>query len=236
MSCRFLIEYLAAKPPIGLRPMSLALYDRLLALAAGVITFGLDSDLLKYELADLGIAILPSGRLGMDRTAHAKAMDSFYASFAEGEVARATESATRVSPRKSLTLRSPSLIERLDEAAAEEFGESLTGNMELLNAASAVAARTPDSILALPYEEAVSELAAALNWEADRVRFGISTLSLASRNQFLKPQLPFVPADVYPWRFNRALSYLRRPFVVRDTSAGPRSSGVVGRSLTHLHT
>ncbi len=51
---------------------------------------------------------------------------------------------------------------------------------------------------------------------------------LEPRADFLNPPRPFQKEDVYPWRYNRALSYLRRPLLLRvrgdvtDVLWGPR--------------
>lgn len=57
-------------------------------------------------------------------------------------------------------------------------------------------------------------------------------MSLKHRANFLKPDLPHQPADVYPWRFNRSLSYLRRPFLWREQNGEVE----VLWGLRHLHT
>ena len=49
---RFVTEYVVARPPSGLRPFSLEAYDELIALAAILVGWGLDSDAIKYGLAD----------------------------------------------------------------------------------------------------------------------------------------------------------------------------------------
>jgi hypothetical protein len=36
---------------------------------------------------------------------------------------------------------------------------------------------------------------------------------MVPRQDFLVPERPFKPRDVYPWKFGRPLSYLRRPFL-----------------------
>jgi hypothetical protein len=46
---RFLIEYVAACPPKGRRPMSLSVYDALLARAAIITTYGMLSDIVHFQ-------------------------------------------------------------------------------------------------------------------------------------------------------------------------------------------
>lgn len=66
LSLRFLIEYISACPPFnGTQPLTLELIDRLLALSSELINWANYSDLAKYQLADLHLTMLPSGRLGI---------------------------------------------------------------------------------------------------------------------------------------------------------------------------
>lgn len=67
ISNRFIIEFVTAQPPRGLRQISLSVYDRLQALASRIIEYGSESDLIHFGLADYTLEILPSGRLGADR-------------------------------------------------------------------------------------------------------------------------------------------------------------------------
>ncbi|MGB3513192.1 MAG: hypothetical protein WBA93_29060 [Microcoleaceae cyanobacterium] len=52
LASRFLIEYVVAQPPIGIRPFSLSIYHRLQALADQIVNFGFKSDLIHFSLAD----------------------------------------------------------------------------------------------------------------------------------------------------------------------------------------
>ncbi len=90
LTSRFVIEYVVTRPPNGIRPFSLSVYDRLQALASEIVTFGFESDLIDSSLADLKLAMLPSGRLGTDREQYEKARDAYISIFAGGEIVRAT--------------------------------------------------------------------------------------------------------------------------------------------------
>ena len=43
----------------------------------------------------------------------------------------------------------------------------------------------------------------------------IDSIALRQREDFLVPPEPFRKEDVYPWRFNRELSFTRRPIIIR---------------------
>ena len=64
LASRFLIEYAATEPPNVFRPISLSSYDEMRALSNHIINFGMLSDAVRYELSDIKLAILMSGRLG----------------------------------------------------------------------------------------------------------------------------------------------------------------------------
>ena len=73
IASRFIIEFVAAQPPRGFRPMSLAIYDRLQALADRLITYGSISDSVHFGLVDVTISVLPSGRIQVDNAQYAAA-------------------------------------------------------------------------------------------------------------------------------------------------------------------
>lgn len=44
----------------------------------------------------------------------------------------------------------------------------------------------------------------------------IRDLSLGKRNNYLTPPDGFSPNDIWPWRFNRRLSFTRRPLIIYE--------------------
>jgi hypothetical protein len=65
VASRFLLEYVSARPPSGDRPFSMAVYDRLLALAAQMAGTANVSDAIHYNLTDRECAMTGSGRLAI---------------------------------------------------------------------------------------------------------------------------------------------------------------------------
>jgi hypothetical protein len=218
IASRFVIEYIAARPPQGQQPISLRVYDRLLALAAEIVNRGFESDLIHHQLADLKLSALGSGRLGIDRDAYEQAWKAFQPIFATGEVSRATGAFSRYWPNAVEAGEQPQFVIRLDAAAQEEFGYSLTDILRVLEEAMDLADddRMDGAVALLSLDEMTLTLAQRLEWTDAKVRQIIELLALGPRDDFLRPSAPHRGEDVYPWRFNRALSYLRRPFVLRE--------------------
>lgn len=241
VSLRFLIEYVATCPPAGLRPMSIDVLDRLTAHAGEIVNRGMISDVLNYELDDFDVSVLGSERLGVSRDGAYHAGQQSYLRARVPVIARQT-AASFASHWDRRSGERPAFADAADVAAEAEFGFTLTelGHFfaELVNAAQI---RSEDVAVERRCSLA-AELVAALQWNPDRVEQALDLLTLAPRSAFLKPPKPFTSNDVYPWLFNRGLSYLRKPLLLRRTEGEPeivwgmRQAWVAGGYLFQLVT
>ena len=235
VAVRFVIEYITAVPPRGLRPWSIGLLDDIVALAGQIVTRGMQSDAVNYELdADAEISILGSGRLGYDRSRPYYSGQQAYLDAAIPAMVRGM-AAGYDRPWRTKT-EPPADIDALDAAIETEFGLTLTDLVALFSyTAESAAERGPVAVEQL--ESLVAELVHKTGWSEDRVRVGFDHLILRSRSDFLKPPPPFSAGDVYPWRFNRAMSYIRRPLLMRGDDEliwGARHTAAAGRYLVEL--
>lgn len=216
---RFLIEYIAAKPPNGSTAMSKALYDRLLAISAQLHSRGFLSDLIHFKLEDASLSILPSRRLGIDRdTTYREGHEAYLGDFAQGEVARSVD----LFPRfwETREEQPPPNVADLDEALEAEVGLTLTQVRDFFGAVFSASVEREEQVKVAAATTLIDELRAELAWPHDLVERAFDLFALRPRDSFAPPGEPFELADVYPWRFNRALSYVRRPLVVRPTKDG----------------
>ena len=231
---RFLIEYVAARPPSGGRRLSLEIYDQLMALALEIINWGMLGDFIHFGLVDVNISVLPSGRLGYDHERIVAVRNSFMSSYFSGFLSEAERTFashwdTLAEPGASADL--PPEDNELDQAFAGEFGLTLTEITSLVAGIYNIGAELEGPAKEFRTGELHTELSRSLGWQTEKVKVGMDLLALGPRTDFLKP-----PAangqEVYPWRFNRAWSYLRRPLVCTGYDAG--SATLWGnRHLTH---
>lgn len=238
---RFLIEYVTARQPNGFRPMSLSVYDELLALASEIIEFGTESDLIHLKLADFHYSILPSGRLGANRTGFAQIMEAYFPSYGLAEMQRTRRNFDRNWDRGESPQTPSEKFLKIGAATKIEFGHTLRELNELMIEAYNISQESNSFAVArMPLTELINELVSRLEWSVEKVEDALNLLSLKKRDQFLKPAAPFQAADVYPWRYNRPLSYIRRPFIQREGNGilevlwGPRNLFDVMNYLTHL--
>lgn len=213
---RFVIEYVAACPPGGERKMSLSVYDRLQALAAHIIHFGVARDLLTLQVADIGLAILPSGRLVVDREQYDRAMAGYASVVTAREFSDAIRDFGQHWLKNADTAYDADLWVRIDAATTQEFGSSMTDLQALLATAWIISEDLDPGVACLSQSQFLDRLEARLGWPREQIQRTLALLSLIPRQDFLTPPAPYKQAEVYPWRFNRQLSYLRRPFVWRE--------------------
>ena len=221
---RFLIEYVVAQPPTGNRRFSIEVYDRLLAMAGEVVTLGSMSDFIQFGLIDLEVAMLPSGRLGLDHSAFTAARDNFMQNYvgdqASGRGKDVVPHVFKADDQEPATEGGSPIIEKFDGPFAKEFGISLSALLHLMDAILALETDADGPVEQLPSDRMVSALSESLGWEVCTAQFGIDLLRMGPRSDFFD-----VPdgrkSDVYPWRFNRSWSYLRRPLLIKQTETGP---------------
>lgn len=228
VALRFLVEYATSCPSNGIRPMTLELFDQLMALSSAIISWGFDSDYLKYEILDIALDILPSGRVGATRDQLLKAQSSFLVEYTSEEISRAKRGFSHyvgktnsiVTTKDIEELKKDPLIAEFDEASLAEFGLTFTEFGYLIGEIYNLGEGQDGPVKRLGIAELVGSLSPTLRWSQEKVSLALDHLTLSSRPDFLKPPTPFLPTDVYPWRFNRALSYIRRPLIKIEHASG----------------
>jgi hypothetical protein len=219
-AARFIVEYVAARPPRGLRPISYSVYDELLAHAKHIVDFAFLRDVIEFGLADVELSMLPSGRLGTNRGQWEEAQAAYLPGFMKSMSRDAASSFERHFERPEQDVGEdpdPTAL-ALSEALHDEFGLSL----KELSSLYEFLQDTGDpwnSVHALPKVRLTENLAADMGWDSEKASAALDFLTLEPRADFLKPPTPFKREDVYPWIFGRPLSFIRRPLLLRtDTS------------------
>jgi hypothetical protein len=242
VASRYLIEYAAATPPEGSAPINLMIYDDLLAIAAELISRATLSDAIHYGFAQVELSMLPSGRLGIslgDR--YAAGTRAVATAEAETRHAQALEPVSATdTPQPEDSADHPAADAatrtRVDEAVRAEFGFTLTQVIDGLAALASISSAGESDQHSEPVGQVRSRLGDLPGWDEGVVEAFLGKLTLRPRSNFLSPG-----PDVYPWRYNRDLSYIRRPLVeITGPSGepwllwGPRRTWFAARYWTEL--
>jgi hypothetical protein len=212
VACRYVIELAATKPPSGTRIVSDHVLQNLLATALSIVYFGRLSDLIHFGLTrDARAAIVPPGILMASAPDYVEAHEQFASALRRGDVERSAALRDRML-RQSYSTPHRELADRIADAHLADHGCTLDDIGRVLNALAHVPTN-PLRVAQLSRDEIEAVAAGALD-EPERAGVVIGLLTLGPRDSFFQPPAPHTWHDVVPWRFNRGLSYLRRPLVL----------------------
>lgn len=212
--CRFLAEYVTARPPAGAQRWSMVRYDRAMALAAVMLDWAYLDDALNYGMSDVGLLINSDHQLRLqelDRYGQGRSQ------YFDAHVDDQRRHAERIFAMRFDTSgeAEPSEVRvRVDPLMVHEAGASLTELGRLLRAAADLARTAGIDVMVMERTAGIAALAEDLGWEHAKVERAVSYLSSGPREDFLRP-----PGgnwqDVVPSRFARRFSLNRRPFLQR---------------------
>ena len=213
---RFLLEYSAAQQPCGTENFSLEAYDRLLVFASEICNLGMLSDLDHFGMMDTEVRLSTSGRLEFDNTAFQSARHSFISKLTGQRIA----SSERDFPSHWDSFEGgeisdsepPTEVAEFDEAFVHESGLSVTNILQFLMEIYQLGTKQERSIKEMTRNQLIAALRQSLGWREDKVMLALNLMTLGPRDDFLKP-FDDNPQEVYPWRFNRSWSFLRRPLL-----------------------
>lgn len=215
---RFLIELTAAIAPHGLRPICLACFDQMRALSMEIINDGMLSDLVHFKLSELKLWMLPSGRRGINAGEYRTALESYMGVFAAEQLSQSSKSFSHYWTKRKA--QRSEFLDNLDVATKAEFGHSLSDMLTFLWCIINLGHKVSAGVASMERTELLRNVSATCDLSEASAASLFELFALKPRNSLFQVQPPFRPEDAYPWRFNRSLSYLRRPLIVRKTENG----------------
>lgn len=215
---RFLIELTTVLAPHGFRPISLACFDQMRALSMEIINDGMLSDLVHFKLSELRLSMLPSGRRGINADDYRTALHSYMEVFAAEQLSESSKSFSRYWTQREV--RRSEFLDDLDTATKAEFGHSLSDMLTFLWSVMNFGHKLNRGVASMERSELLRNVHTTCNLSEASTAALFELFALNRRDSLFQIQPPFRPEDAYPWRFNRNLSYLRRPLIVRKTENG----------------
>jgi len=214
LSTRTLIEWIAAKVPTGEKWPNIDDIDKLLAFTNLIINWGGTADALDFGIANPEMGLLPSGRIGTEKNLEREVFEPYAADRAQSEVYQYVEKfETNYSPSTEVRDAKPSKDAKvLDDAFFQECGIRLEQIANFVGILINYGFQKEEACVQLKEDELIAivkESNAGLTEEV--IKSCLSFLTLIERQNLGKSPVGFNNKDIFPWRYTRPLSYLRRP-------------------------
>jgi hypothetical protein len=226
MACRFLIEVVAAVPPSGTRRPSIEAFDRLVALASEIIDLGTASDLIQFNLTAVVLDIPRSMRLRLQAdtlalagTAYRERLMPARLEAATAEFGRHWVVAEQIEAGTILDMSVPE-PPMLEAAYEPEFHFTIDELGRVFGELGNIGDEQDVPLKRASATRLLNDLPSAAHARDSAVHAILDEFSLEPREDFFTLSSDFKLRDVYPWLFNRALSYLRRPLIALRSDEG----------------
>ncbi len=242
LTARTLVEIITAEPPKGRQELSLDELDKLLAITYHLINWAMISDHIHLGIFNHKLSILDSGRVGVER----ESIEGIWDPFLRSKTLEKVESAI-VGFQSQFELEDESKNVELDLTEYEtafkaEFGLTMTRIVEFYRCLTLLGFRQKTAAPHLRLSEFKNRLEEVLGWSSTEIDSATKLFSLVPRERWEKVPDGFdVKEDIWPWRYNRRLSYIRRPLIIgpepKDDPIvfwGPRHTEEAGKELLAL--
>lgn len=220
LSTRALIEYLAATQYSGgsVKPGNDDV-EGLLAIMNEVISIGGICDAIHLEVANHTIEKLDSGRYGIYDDIFSDNMGEFAATrtieSVNGQIEDFESKMSRMAVRPDIKEKNKDAeLEKIDVAFLEDWGVSYSNILQFLHVCYIIAMKQQKSVVEMEESQLVKAMQEyCTELTEDLAKKCIIRLSLDKRENYLTPPKGLIGKDIFPWSYNRELSYLRRPVI-----------------------
>ena len=215
LALKFMMEYVAAKPPKGQVVLGIGKYEYILAICSLIIDWAYKNDLFHYNIFNTPVEILKSNRIGMGR-------NEFNTMYQYGDKYRREQLYYFSSSdfRKKYTISQEDYSNALDDAFQAEYGYTFAQFCKVIIGMIEYGKERVGQEIYIESQEKLVEHLTQLDKDlsVEIVCNIFEDICLTEREDFLKLPSKFRKEDVYPWRFNRAYSFNRRPVILRESS------------------
>jgi hypothetical protein len=215
VALRLLIEMVAAEPPGGNSFVSMRDADRLVAMAHHVISWGTLSDDIRLGIMNYQLSILPSGRVGVESKDPAQVWKPFKAAKTLENIESDIRDFAKHFHSEERTKLESQLAGRIERPFQAEFGLSWTEQVRFCQHLTVLGLKLETPCPSLPKSQLKAEILKPLGWLEGDFNSALELFSLQPRRSWEKAPSGFdAKEDIWPWRTNRRLSYLRRPLII----------------------
>jgi hypothetical protein len=212
---RTLIEFISTNMPSGTKWSNFDDIDELLALTNQLTEWGALSEAMRMNLDNPEMGLLLSGRIGTEKTIEREAFKPYAVARSESEIFKNVENFEKnyVPIRTKVKAEETDESKCLDSAFKSEFNITLTTLSKIIGVLINESFTRIESCRKIEKDELIAVLEKIEGISSEDVKTTIELLTLLERTGIGKPPSGYTSVDIFPWRYNRPLSYLRKPLV-----------------------
>ena len=218
LAYRSLIEFIVAEPFNGMKKPNKDDVDFLLAIMDEILYFGALQDLVKYDINSPEVGLLPSGRIGVSKEFFTDTLSEYRKSNIDDEIVdyksnfkKQFKSKKEVTDVKEKERTEYSI--KLDKIFNETWGITLPQLDDISNFLAEHCIINEKSYCILNEESIFKLIKENSDYSDEIIKSYLDVLSLESRGKMDVPPAGLEYPEIYPWRYNRMISYLRMPII-----------------------
>jgi len=235
LSMRVLIEFVACIMPSGNKLPNDDDIDLMLAHVLELINYGSISDEIRFDIHDPEIGLLPSGRIGISKRFENTTIEDFNQSVYNEEFDSYTDSFAEFFEKQKKTegsdeKRVDPYLDKVDTVFRTETGIKLFELFGISNFIASELFRSKRSIGLFKLSEFYKLFKDSSDFTNSEIQAYLDWLTFLKRDNVLVAPKGHDKTEVYPWRYNRSISYLLRP-IIRLTVSGEECLLISSRHL-----
>lgn len=207
LAYRCLIEFIVSEPPQGQIPINNDDVDFLHALVEQIINFGNLSEVIHEEFSDTSIDVLPSGRIGIDHNFFENELSALANSIVMSDIN------DYMDPDHFVSEKIEGYEDSITKDFEEEWGICIFDVAAICNFLSRYAIYEQKTSFVKILESDFFSLFEDLPFTKCHIESFIKIMSLNSRGSISSPPQGYRNEDIFPWRYNRRLSYISLPLI-----------------------
>lgn len=218
LTYRSLIEFIVAEPFDGNKKPNKDDIDFLLAIMDEILYFGVLQDLLKCDTNNPEVGLLPSGRIGVSKEFFTDTLSEYHKSNIDDEIVDYKSNFKKQfkSVEEKVDAKETKITEyyiKIDKIFVETWGISLPQIDDISNFLAEHCFINEKSYCILNEEDIFQLIKKNSDYSDDVIKSYLEILSLESRGKMDVPPDGYGFPEIYPWRYNRIISYLRKPII-----------------------
>lgn len=218
LAYRSLIEFIVAEPFNGNKKPNKDEVDFILAIMDEILYFGALQDLVKYDINSPEVGLLQSGRIGVSKEFFTDTLSEYHKSNIDDEIVDYKSNFKNQFKIKNEIINNEDTKEteynkKINKIFDETWGITLSQLDDISNFLAEHCIINEKSYCTLK-EESIYKLIKENSEYSDKIiKCYLDILSLESRGKMDVPPVGYQYTEIYPWRYNRMISHLRKPII-----------------------